>query len=188
MWQSALSSQSDGLTTFHCYLQSLPPCLFYIEHILPQRHTPTTPVHTLTTRGRFCAAEEPLLWFCPLTVSISCTDKDFVQGCCCCCCPDHPLSPQPIRGASQVHVIKEFNLKDSLVSWYTVLYSSTVQSRWINLENNSDENRFLFFAVVAGLSEMRCAEMDECLVHRCACYLPGWVCVVSVPRSVICLA
>lgn len=23
------------LTTCHCYLQSLPPCLFYIEHILP---------------------------------------------------------------------------------------------------------------------------------------------------------
>lgn len=42
-------------------LAKLASMLFYIEHILPQRHTPTTPVHTLTTRGRFCAVEEPLL-------------------------------------------------------------------------------------------------------------------------------
>lgn len=32
--------------------------------------------------------------------------------------------------------------------------------------------------------------MDECLVHQCACCLPGWFCVVSVPQSssVICPA
>lgn len=70
------------------------------------------------------------------------------------------------------------------------LYSSTVESWQIELENNSDENQLLCFLVVAGLFEMKCAEMDECLVHQCACWLPGWFVVVSVPRSwyVICLA
>lgn len=107
VWQSVLSSESNGLTTFHRYLQSLPPCLLYIEHILLQRHTPAGFMHRLTTSGRVCAVEEPLLRFYPLTVSISCThtDTDLVQGCCCCCCPNHPLSPQPIRDASQVHIL-----------------------------------------------------------------------------------
>lgn len=171
------------LPHFHCSLQSLPPCLFYIEHILlHQRHAPTTPMHTLTTRGRLCAVEEPLVWFYLLTVSISCThtDKDFVQGCCCCCCPNHPLSPQPIRGASQVHIFLNI-WRIHWYPWYKLYscYSVIIEKNkwWVQISRLS-----------GWLFEMRCAEMDECLVHQCACRLPGWFCVVSVPWSwsVIC--
>lgn len=57
------SSQADGLTAFHCYLQSLPPCLCDIEHILLQRHNPTTPMRFFTTGGRFCAVKASMLFF-----------------------------------------------------------------------------------------------------------------------------
>lgn len=114
---SLLSSESEGLTTFHGYLQSLPPCLFYIEHILLQRHTATTPMHILTTRGRFLCSGRTF----SLVLSAHCLHlmHKHRQGLCprllLLLLPTSPsLSSTNQRSISGPHSLK--HLKDSLVS------------------------------------------------------------------------
>lgn len=88
--------------SFHCCLQSLPPCLLSIEHNPSKMHNPTTHVRPLTTGGRCCAVKAFAVKSIALVFTISLcsyTNKAFVQGFCCCCCPHHPLPPQPIKYA-----------------------------------------------------------------------------------------
>lgn len=51
----------------------------------------------------------------------------------------------------------------------SVIYQAHLQC-YLEKRRNSDESRFPFFPVVAGWFEMRCAEMDECLVYQCTHY------------------
>lgn len=137
-----LSSEWDGLTTFHCYSQSLPSCLFYIEHILPTKaHPPTTLMHTLTTRGRFCAAKEPHLWF----LSAHClhlirthTERRTLSEVAAVAAAQITLSLLDQSGASQVHVF----LNTERIHWSIhILLIYTV-----NPKNISDKNKFLCFS------------------------------------------
>lgn len=98
-------------------------------------------MHTLTTRGRFCAAKEPHLWF----LSAHClhlirthTERRTLSEVAAVAAAQITLSLLDQSGASQVHVF----LNTERIHWSIhILLIYTV-----NPKNISDKNKFLCFS------------------------------------------